>query len=208
MNGAAYAASVERPTTGLLAARPMPRAAARPTRIPVKLPGPVVTAIRSTHAKSSPAAPSTRAISGINASACPRAIGMDSCAMIVSRSASSTAAEHASSAVSMAKTRMIQIYQCAPRKDRKLARPDLDHVGHEVMQQVLDAVLERGGRGRATRAGALHVQEDDAFLVALEGDVAAVAGHRRAHARFDQVLDGGDGVGVLGVEEFVVGRGR
>ena len=51
------------------------------------------------------------------------------------------------------------------------------------------------------------MQKHHAFLVALEGDVAAVAGHRRAHARLDQILDGGDGLGVLGVEEFVASAG-
>ena len=43
------------PTTGLPAASAMPRAADRPTRRPVKLPGPVVTAMRSSAAKSTPA---------------------------------------------------------------------------------------------------------------------------------------------------------
>ena len=78
-----------------------------------------------------------------------------------------------------------------------------------MLEQVLDAVLQRGGRGRAARAGALHGQEHDAFLVALEGDVAAVAGDRRAHASLDQILDGGDRIGVLGVVEFIrIGRLR
>ena len=90
-----------------------------------------------------------------------------------------------------------------------LHRPDFDHVGHEVAQQILDAVLEgRGGR-RAARAGALHVEIDNAFLVATECNVAAVAGDRRPDARLDQVLDGCDGLGILGVEELVrcrVGR--
>ena len=42
------------PTTGLSAASAMPRAAERPTRNPVKLPGPVVTAMRSSAAKAMP----------------------------------------------------------------------------------------------------------------------------------------------------------
>ena len=63
--------------------------------------------------------------------------------------------------------------------------------------------LQRRGRRRAAGAGALHVQVDDAFLVALEGDVAAVVGDGRAHAGLDQVLDDGDRLRVLGVEEFV-----
>ena len=62
---------------------------------------------------------------------------------------------------------------------------------------------KRGGRRRAAGAGALHVQIDDAVLEALERDVAAVVGDRRPHARLDQLLDGGDGLGVGGVEKFV-----
>ena len=54
----------------------MPRAADRPTRKPVKLPGPVVTAMRSSAAKPMPDAFMTRAISGIRASAWPRFIGL------------------------------------------------------------------------------------------------------------------------------------
>ena len=39
-----------------------------------------------------------------------------------------------------------------------LDRSHFDHVGHEMTQQVLDAVPERGGRGGAARAGALHIE--------------------------------------------------
>ena len=78
MQGAAKAASVERPIAGLPAASAMPRAAEMPTRRPVKLPGPVVTAMRSSAAKSRPARSITRAISGISASAWPRTMGSDS----------------------------------------------------------------------------------------------------------------------------------
>src|SRR5690606_31105386 len=45
---------------------------------------------------------------------------------------------------------------------------DLVHLldaGHEVPQQVLDARFQRGGRGRAARAGALHVQEHRAVAI-------------------------------------------
>ena len=82
-------------------------------------------------------------------------------------------------------------------------RPDFDHVGHEMLQQVLDAVLQRRGGGRAAGAGALHVEIDDAVPEAAEGDVAAVIGDRGAHPGFDQVLDGGDRLGVGLVEELV-----
>ena len=55
----------------------MPRAAAMPTRKPVKLPGPTVTAMRSSSEKSRRAAFMTRWISGISASAWPRVIACD-----------------------------------------------------------------------------------------------------------------------------------
>ena len=87
--------SVDRPTAGLPAASAMPRAAEMPTRSPVKLPGPTVTAMRSSSAKSQRAASITRAISGITASAWPRTIASDSLARIAPARVSSTAAEQA-----------------------------------------------------------------------------------------------------------------
>ena len=106
MMGAAKAVSVVTPTTGLSAASAMPRAAERPTRNPVKLPGPVVAAMRSSAVKATPDAFITRAISGIRASAWPRFIACDSCAMSLPALVSSTAAAQASSAVSMARISM------------------------------------------------------------------------------------------------------
>src|SRR3954447_8546367 len=82
-------------------------------------------------------------------------------------------------------------------------RPDFDDVGHEMAQQVLDAVLQGRGRGWAAGAGALHVEIYDAVLEAAEGDVATVIGDCRPHPRLDQVLDLGNGLGVIRVEEFV-----
>ena len=46
------------------------------------------------------------------------------------------------------------------------------------------------------------MQEHDAVAIALEGDVAAVLGHRRAHPRLEQLLDGLDRLLVLGREEL------
>jgi hypothetical protein len=106
MWGAAKPASVDNPTAGLPAASAMPRAAEMPTRRPVKQPGPVVTAMRSIAAKSTPAWSITRAISGMIASAWPRTIGSVSLATTATWRVSSTAAEQAASAVSMARTRM------------------------------------------------------------------------------------------------------
>src|SRR5882757_3168126 len=73
----------------------MPRAAERPTRNPVKLPGPVVAAMRSSASNATPEAFITRAISGIRASAWPRFIGCDSCASGLFAWVSSTAAAQA-----------------------------------------------------------------------------------------------------------------
>src|ERR1700722_1872263 len=83
-------------------------------------------------------------------------------------------------------------------------RPDLDHVGHKMLEQVLDAVLQRRGGGRAARAGALHVEIDDAVLEAAEGDVAAVVGDRRSYPCLDQVLDGGNRLSVVFAEKLIL----
>src|SRR5262249_50044396 len=145
------------------------------------------------------AASITRAIIGMTASAWPRAITSVSLATIPPRSVSSRAAAQASSAVSMARTRMVagrrsQLPDEGGEVRRPLSRrPDLDHVGQIMAQQVLDAVPQRRGRRRAARAGALHVEIDDAVLEPPEGDVAAVVRHRRPHPRLDELLDGGDG---------------
>ncbi len=77
------------------------------------------------------------------------------------------------------------------------------HLGHEVRQQVLDAVLQRGGGGGAALAGALHRQVDRAFAEAAELYVAAVAGNSRADSGLEQVLDRVDDLDVVGVEELV-----
>src|SRR5262249_32568303 len=47
------------------------------------------------------------------------------------------------------------------------------------------------------------MQEPDAVTVALEGDVAAVLGDRRAHPRLEQLLDGPDRLLILWRELFV-----
>src|SRR5262245_7230837 len=201
----------------------MPRAAEMPTRSPVKLPGPVVTAMRSRSANSMRPWSITRAITGISASAWPRVIRSVSRATIPPRPVSSTAAEQPSSAVSMARTRIsddsaramdsgrrriangeqrIGLRSIRCHRSSARHRPDLDHVGEVVPQQVLDAVPQRRGRGWAARAGALHVEIDDAVLEAAEGDVAAVIGDRRPHPGLDQLLDGGDRLGIGGFEEF------
>src|SRR5580658_9885058 len=63
------------------------------------------------------------------------------------------------------------------------------HLGYIVAQHVLDAGLQGRRRAWAARARALHVQIDDAVLVAMEKDVAAILSHRRTHPRLEQLLD-------------------
>src|SRR5581483_3614123 len=196
MSGAVKAASVEIPTTGFFVTSPKPRAADKPTRSPVKLPGPMVTAKRSIASNLTPAFFITLSTIGSSCSACPRPISRDSDASTRSSAVSITAAEQASSAVSIARTRI-------PPLNPALDRANFRHVRHEMPQQILDALLQRRGRRRAAGAGPAHVEEHDAVLVAAEGDVAAVGGDRRPHARLDQLLDRADGFLVLLLEKFV-----
>src|ERR1043166_833397 len=94
-----------------------------------------------------------------------------------------------------------------PRKDhaprKTLSRANLGNVGNEVAQQVFDAVPQGRGRRGAARARALHGEVNHPVLETAEGDVAAVVRHRRAHPRLDQLLDGGDRLGVIFVEKFI-----
>src|SRR5262249_29763583 len=74
-----------------------------------------------------------------------------------------------------------------------------------IFEQLLDAVLERRGRGGAARAGALHLQIDFPLVEAAIDDVAAVIGDRGADARLDQLLDLRDDLGIGGiVGDFLV----
>ena len=76
-----------------------------------------------------------------------------------------------------------------------------------MAQQIFDAMLERRGRTRAARAGALHIEIDDAVAIALECDVAAVLGDCRANPRLEQFLDLGDHLVVLRLGRIAAGGG-
>src|SRR5258708_10282232 len=80
----------------------------------------------------------------------------------------------------------------AIRLSPKSHRPDFDHVGHEMPEQVLDAVLQRRGGGRAAGARTLHVEIDDTVLEAAEGDVTPAIGDSRRHPGLAHVLDSRD----------------
>ncbi len=68
-----------------------------------------------------------------------------------------------------------------------------------MLQHVLDAALQCHGGGRTARTGTLHVEEHDAFLIALEGDVAAVLRNGRTDTRVENFLDLRDDLAVLAV---------
>src|SRR6185437_11031176 len=101
---AAIAASVVTPTSGLPSATRSPRMKASPTRWPVKVPGPVVTARRSRAEKASSAWRIASSTIGARISAWPRSIGSKMCASTSSPSRMAT--EQAPSAVSTASSLM------------------------------------------------------------------------------------------------------
>src|SRR5689334_7976625 len=81
-------------------------------------------------------------------------------------------------------------YPNADAKERAglLGRLHFHHFRHVVLEKILDAHLERGGRARAARARALHVQVDHAVAEILEDDVAAILGDRRPDPRLSSSL--------------------
>src|SRR5205823_13893129 len=85
--------------------------------------------------------------------------------------------------------RRLNFYADAGTAGGLLGRLHFHYFRHVMLEQILDAHLERGGRARAARARALHVQVDHAVTEILEDDVAAVLGHRRTHARLERFLD-------------------
>src|SRR6516225_621442 len=64
-------------------------------------------------------------------------------------------------------------------------------------------MLERRSRGGTARACALHIEVDDTLFVTAENDIPSVAGDSRAYPSLDQILDGGDSLCVLRIEEFI-----
>ena len=101
---AARASMTVTPASGRFAAIAMARAAASPTRTPVKLPGPTVTAMRSSPAQARPLAAMVSRTMGTRRSACPRAIASPRPAS--TRPASTTATEQPARQQSKARSRM------------------------------------------------------------------------------------------------------
>lgn len=103
MAGAARAARVDTPTTGTPQARPKARAADTPMRIPVKEPGPIVTATRVMAEKPPGNRATTRSTSGSRASAWPASMKSVSAAKGFVSPGASRQADVAANAVSIAR---------------------------------------------------------------------------------------------------------
>src|SRR5579864_1824472 len=190
---AARASSVPIPASGAPVANANPLANASPTRRPVNEPGPTVTTIFARSANATAASAAKPCTSVASRSWWPRCIGSEEPAS--TRRSSTNAAWQALRQVSI--TRIVTSGKRSrlglpPTSSEFVGRDDgsskglLDprDLGHVVAQQVLDAGLEGGGRRRAARTGASHVQphHPGVRLEAREQDVAAVRGHGRADA--------------------------
>src|SRR3569833_582705 len=71
------------------------------------------------------------------------------------------------------------------------------HFRNVVADQAFDPALQRHGRGRAARTGAVHRKIKMAVPIAFIRDVAAVLRDGGPDAGFDQLLDLVDDLGVL-----------
>ena len=134
------------PTAGLSAASAMPRAAAMPTRKPVKLPGPVVTATRSISGNVMPAWSMTRCEQrhqrfGMAAHHRQAFAGDDAALFGV---------EHGRRAGRQRRINGEYAHGRSAANGRlespDLHRPDFGDVGNEMTQQILDAVPQRRRR--------------------------------------------------------------
>src|SRR5262245_34967399 len=92
-----------------------------------------------------------------------------------------------------------------PGAPRGSDRTDFSHFRNEMPQEIFNAVLQCRRRTGAARAGALHVEKDDAIMIALESDVAAILGDRRAYAGFEEFLDRADDLTIRLGEIFLAG---
>src|SRR6516225_6430924 len=105
-SGAANAAKVDTPTAGTARATAIARAMARPTRMPVKEPGPVATAMRESEGKPPSTPRMASSTIGAKTSAWPRVIGRLMTASGAARPPSATATDAAPHDVSIARMRI------------------------------------------------------------------------------------------------------
>src|SRR3954451_9734189 len=191
---AASSASEDIPASSAFQPIASPCAAAIPTRIPVKLPGPTPTRMCAA------ARPSSNSASiGTSRSLWPPPI----CSSLRARHAPASlnrAAVQAALDVSNARI-MGQLWSHAAASRNPQVKPKLYGLYsfdlRDVMaDQALDPALQGHGRRRAARTGAVHREVQMAVLVPLVNDVAAVLRDRRADAGLDQLLDLVDDIGV------------
>src|SRR6478672_3048395 len=168
-----------------------PWAAARPTRRPVKLPGPQSTRIASGRRPAS-----TVSIIGSSRSAWPRPT-ISCAAPSTAPSAPSRATEQAAVALSITRSMGPPRRCAAPGKGSDGL--DRNHLGHIMFEQALDPVLQRHRRGRAALAGAVQGEKDGAVPEAAIDDVAAVLRHSGTDAGVDQLANLGDDLGIGGI---------
>ena len=71
-----------------------------------------------------------------------------------------------------------------------------------MTKQILHAMSQRRGGGRAARASAPHVQIDRAVAKAFKRNIAAILSHCRPHPAFEQFFAGVDDVDVGGFEKL------
>src|SRR3984957_12640089 len=147
-SGAAKAARVETPTTGIPSAMPIAGDIARPMRMPVKEPGPIATAMRASEGKPPSMPRIASSTIGAKASAWPRVIGRLITASGSARPLSTTATDAAPQEVSIARIRMV--YRLGPLSRDECSRAI---VGQEFDQH---------------RMGNLAVKDHDAFDAPLQ----------------------------------------
>src|SRR5580693_6675847 len=147
-SGAAKAASVETPATGIASAIPIARAIERPMRMPVKEPGPVATAMRASEGKPPSTPRMASSTIGAKTSAWPRVIGRLIAASGSASPPSTTATDAAPQEVSIARMRIVLFEASLSRDQRSSAI-----IGQELDQH---------------RMGDLAVQDDDPFDASLQ----------------------------------------
>src|SRR3984957_1898004 len=214
-SGAANAARVETPTTGIASASPIARAMASPIRMPVKEPGPVATAMRVSEANPPSMPRMASSTIGAKASAWPRVIGRLITASGSARPLSTTATDAAPQDVSIARIRMSYRLKGPLSRDER-ARAivcqefdqhrmrDLavqDHDAFDAPLKRIDAGLDLGNHAAGDRAvgdqatNVVDAQFLDETLVLVEH--ARNVGEKQEPLGSERASDGaGESIGV------------